>query len=276
MENVSLERSTALQADHISPVFFGHQVYDHALNVVLKMLLAYKDKKIGIKKISSRLNIHERTLNRFLNLENKPNYQTLLKIYKHHFNEYDESKLIDLLPEYVKEHLKPFLVNSRPVQVQVTNVVDELLRNNPVAADIYVLAGTGVFHLNSIKKKFGLYGLDVLNQLLKLKILKEVEKNYYSLGEWQAEFAGETILKAGLAVTQNHFSVLNAEELNHNHIGFLAEGLNEESYLKWLKIDQEAFLKKSQIMQDSQNHGPLRVYTFMATDRLSYGEENEI
>lgn len=241
----------------------------HAKSILDELLCTFNDKKIGLKKISTKTGIHERTLSRLLNLENRPNYQTLLRLYKCYFNEYNETDLVNLLPHEIQIYLKKFTVSQPTQELRFDNNIDKKIQENPILAEIYILAGTGPFNSEEIKLRFGQYGLNLLGEMVQEKILIKAEENVFILGNNQANFDIPTILKSGLVMAKNHFNTINAYELDKNHIGFLAEGLTPEEYHQWLAIDQEAHLKKVQIINNKKTHGNIRAFTFMVTDTIS-------
>jgi hypothetical protein len=101
------------------------------------------------------------------------------------------------------------------------------------------------------------------------KILQEIDNNVFILGANQAQFTPETLLKAGVTMSQNYFNCEAASLLSQNHISFLADNLSEEEYWQFLKIDQEAHLRKLEIMNSRKNvTGKIRAFSFMATDKI--------
>lgn len=225
----------------------------HAKNILEELLQNFRDKKIGLKKISTKTGIHERTLARLLNLENKPNYQTLIRLYKCYFNEYNESELLNLLPNEIQIYLKKYTLSQTNRDILLSDNIDKKIQENPVMNEIYILAGTGPFSAEEIELRFGQYGLNLIEEMVRENILLKAEENIFILGNNQANFNILTILKSGLIMAKNHFNTVNAYELDKNHIGFLAEGLTPEEYHQWLTIDQEAYLKKAQIIKNKKN-----------------------
>lgn len=244
-------------------------IKDHTKNCLNELLSKFNDKKIGLKKLSQKTGVHERTLNRLLNNENKPNYQTINRIYKYYYNEFQEQELLKLVPLEVRDYLIKFSVQQTDEKTIHHDFVDKKIQENPVLAEIYILIGMGPVTQDEIELRFGQYGLSILSELLSENIVKKTEGNIYLLGERQALYDIPTILKTGLIMARNHFNIENAYVLDQNHIGFLAESLTDEEYHQWLTIDQEAYLKKAEIMKSKKSNGTNRAYTFMITDKVT-------
>src|SRR5690606_3738082 len=73
----------------------------------LRVLLGkYKNPKIGLRQISAKIQVSERTITRLLNKENKPTYQTLYKIYRVIYATSDDNRLLELMPPVVQDEIK--------------------------------------------------------------------------------------------------------------------------------------------------------------------------
>ncbi len=247
-------------------------IHSHLKQTLDSMLSSFKDKKIGQKKLAKKIGIHERTFERLYLFENKPSYQTLLKVYKCFFNQYNDSELIKLLPVETAYYIEKFIIQKsvqrKDQPTQLKNNVDQKIQDNPILAELYIMAGTGPLYKQEVEIRFGQYGLTLINEMLEDNILKKIDESIFVLGDNLADFDIPTILKAGLIMTKNHFDKEAAYELNQNHIGFLAEGLTSEEYHQWLTIDQEAYLKKAELIKNKKTNGFIRAYTFMVTDKI--------
>lgn len=236
----------------------------------LKDLLAqFKDPKKGLKIISVKTSIHEKTLNRLLNEENRASYMTIFKLYRYILDENDDAKILDLAPEVIKN----YLVQSNPQllteQITFSSGIDQELAKNPVFGEIYILCGTGPLSKKELLTRFGHYGLSILEKMLKQQVLKESGFEVYELGKNQANFGPESIINLGTHLALNHVKKINGDLLDQNFMGLYAEGLSDEAYKQWLKIDQEAFRKKVALSSNKNNLGSIRAFTFMTTDSLN-------
>ncbi len=246
-------------------------VEQHVQLVLSEMLSDSKNHKNARRILSKKMGIHEKTFLRLLHFENKPSAPTVLKIYKTYYNKFNDADVLDLVPKEVSEFLKENLVlsYSEPAQATYSESVDDDIQNNPVFAEIYVLAATGPIGLDEIQYRYGLFGTETLKQMLKRDILKELRANYFVLGGNQASFANLTVLKTGLLLAKNYGDAHSGQVLDNNFISFFAEGLSNEGYQKWIKIDQEAFQKKVELSKKPENLGSIRAFCFQVVEKMN-------
>ena len=137
-----------------------------------QLLSNYKDKKIGLRLLAKKIGIHEKTVLRLLKLENEPGYKTVIKVFRVFYNEYDDEKLLCLLPDIIRD----YIVQSSPQKITATNVypsnADLEIQKNPVMAEIYALVGTGPIHEDEILCRFGQYGSEVLRRMAEMQMIK--------------------------------------------------------------------------------------------------------
>lgn len=259
--NQEIEISSSNESDNLS-------VAKHVDQALEQLLSQFKDKKKGIRILAKKMGIHEKTLNRLINQENAPSYQTVFKIFRVFFNEFNDAKLLDLVPKEIKD----FLIKANPQEVvaskSYTSNADTELQKNPIVAEIFILVATGPLTMEDIEYRFGRYGVELTAKMIEKNLIVEAHKGVYVLGNNQPEFNGDTILSVGKVLTEAYAKVHKAEELNNNFISFFAEGLSEEAYGKWLEIDQEAFRKKFELSKDPKNLGAKRAFTFMISETM--------
>jgi hypothetical protein len=235
----------------------------------LKSLLSqFKDQKKGLRILSSKIGIHEKTLNRILNFENKPSYQTIFKIYRVVFNEYNDAKILELVPSIVKDFLIKNNSQELNSEKNYTTLADSELQKNPIVAEIYIWAATGPIKIEDIEVRFGNYGIELISKMIEKSLLREIHKNVFITGNNYPTFSGQTIVSVGSAMVNSHAKPTNGEELSNNFLAFYAEGLSPKAFDEWLKIDEEANRKKCDLTRDPKNLGPIRAFTFMVTEKI--------
>ena len=240
------------------------------IQIALKSLVSeYKDAKKGMRALSRKMGIGEKTLSRLMNQTGKPNYQTVFKIFRVYFNEFNDARVMELVPTRVKE----YLLKRNPQELSKNQNYnldsDFLLQHNSVIAEIYIIASTGTVELEEIEYRFGRNGLELVNKMLEKKLLKEVHKNVYSIGQNQPIFDGQTIISTGLALISSHAKPVEGESLGNNFLAFYAEGLNENAYQEWLAIDRKAFQQKYELTRNKDNLGKRRAFTFMISETIN-------
>lgn len=233
-------------------------------------LSQFNDPKKGIRLISRKTNLHEKTLSRILAKETKPSYQTIFKIYKYILQIDNDNDLLNRVDPALKKHLVKSIPQVIEDNQEYTNEVDKLLIQNTIWGEIYLLASTGNISLDEIKERTGLLGLKAVLEMLELNILTETQLKRFTLGGRRASFIPETIIKLGAHLISNYSKTSNGDEKNRNFQGLYVEGLDRETYMKWLEIDIEAFYKKVELANNIKNHGDYRAFTYMTTDLMNH------
>lgn len=260
LPQVPRSRKSADQAD-----LAAARVFDD-LN---RYLSESEDPRRRLKFMAKRTLIHEKTLQRLVNRENKPTYITVFKIYRFLLNEQDDQRLLELVPEEVATFLKNANPQSFEKHATYTQDLEAELRGNPVMAELVVLCATGPVKIAYIKSRFGDYGMKIVETLVQRNVLQMVTQQEVCSGTVQVNMSPETLVTIGVQMVQSHLKPEKGYETGENFLGFYAEGLSDAALQKWLEIDAEAFRKKVAVAKLQESRGDLRVFTFMATDSVS-------
>jgi len=228
----------------------------------------YTDPKKGMKALAILMGIHEKTLKRLISCENRPGYQTLFKIYRTIYHTNNDTQVISLAPKIVKEFLLKTHPKGMSEAIQYTLDIERELRKDPVFSEIYLLCGTGGTTREYVAYNFGRYGERVFEKMIDQEVITPVDKFHYKLGKNQAPLNVETLLSMGIQLTERYFKSRNTDNMGDNYISFFAEGINAETYQKWLEIDKEAFQKKIALANKSENKGDIKTFTFGVTETM--------
>lgn len=228
----------------------------------------YRNVKIGARILSEKIGVSERTLYRLINKENKPTYQTLFKIYRALFNTSNETLLLELIPRIVREEIEKTNPNKSKKSINFHHDIETEIYYDKCFAEIYFLAACAPVTNELIQFRYGISGMQTLEKMLELKALSLTDKGHYILGENQANFSAKTLKRVGLSLIEKFSKPENAEIYGNNLIGFYAEGLSDEAYDRWLKVDEKAFEEKVNIANEPGAKGLKRSFTFMVTDSL--------
>lgn len=234
-------------------------------------LCEYKDEKIGIRLLASRMHIHEKTLKRLLLKEHTPGYQTLYKLYRVLSNSKNDSELLEKVSPIVKAALERG--NPKVMSKEIifhSDLEDELVRDR-CFSEIYFMAGCGPLSKEYIGFRFGEHGLETMRRMLKLEVLDVQKDGSLVIGKNQINMSASTIKLMGLQLIDRFLRPEMTDDNGENFEGIYAEGLSEEAYNEWLKIDEEAYRKKIELCRKKENRGKIKAFTFMATDKLNPG-----
>lgn len=221
-----------------------------------------------IKFLAKKTGVHEKTLQRLMLLQNRPAYMTLFKIYRVLFNENDDAKLLEIIPMEVAQ----YLCSATPQGVERSKSysfdIESEMRMNPVLAEIVVLCATGPLKINTVRDRFGDFGMKLVDDLLAKSVLQKVSNSEICEGTVSVNMAPETLTAVGLHIGRSYIRPSKCYETGENHVGFFVEGLSEEAYQEWLRIDAEAFRKKVELSKNPQNRGDIRAFTFSSVDQM--------
>lgn len=234
-----------------------------------------KDERKRNRLISEKTGIHQKTLNRIINLENKPTPATVFKIYRYLTQGQTEDEILSLCPEIIRTYLTEYLDQRIEKNLTYFPSYAVELQTNPVFGEIYVLCSSGSVSREELLKRFGDYGLSLAEEMTHKKILQQSRPGHFSLGQLQIHLTPECILSLGLLTAKNYSKPVMAYEHNYQFMSFIAEGLSETAYRMWLEIDTEAFSKKMEVVRNPENLGSKKVFTFTATDTLIPNSQQE-
>lgn len=252
------------------------EVQDQLIRDLEGKIKQYNNSKFAMRTISEKCGIHQKTLSRILNRENKPNHQTLVKVYRFLLNTHSEKELLEKTPKIIQEQLlKSLGQNKNKGRFDFFYDIEEEILKDRVYSIIYCLSGAGAVNKNFIGFKFGNYGLEVLDKMIKQNVLIPGQKpDEYLMGPTQASLGPDTIKKIGLDLIQFFLSPEKSLSLDKNFLGFFIEGLSEEAYQSWIKIDEDAFKAKMKIASEPGSKGQVKAFTFNATDTMDQYEKH--
>lgn len=228
---------------------------------------SYTNRKFAIRQLSKLAGISQKTVERILVKSNNPSYQSLYKIYSVIYGTRDENKILSLVPKSVRE----VLIKANPKSLKSDRLPSNLAAifvNDPIASEIFVLAGLGKININTVAYQFGMYGVKTLEDLVEKEIILQLAKQEYILNPNHPELDGRALKELGLKFISRYSKPINTETEGQNILAFYAENLNEAGIKEWLKIDTEAFRQKVTIAKDRKYKGSSKFFTFMASDTM--------
>lgn len=240
---------------------------------VARDLASYFDRLergITIKDLAEKLDMHPRTLSRALKEENTLSQANLLKLYQEITGTKKIKELLNLIPTIVREVLleSPALLNQEQLNEEQSIDVNELLKVDQLALEIFLHAANSYLTLEYLQFQFGARGKEKLELLLKKNILS-MKENRITLGGEQAIFDGDLIKNVSSYLLNQHFDATKSEEKDQNFISFFTEGLSEESYREWMRIEETAFKEKIQIAKKQKKKGPIKAFCFSVIDKMN-------
>ena len=233
-----------------------------------KYLAKYRSQKSGLRLFAQSSGLNERTLNRLLAKKNKPTYQSLLKIYGEIFKTTNQKKIISLAPKIVSEEIQGKCPTPLTSDANFHKEIESELFYDKVFAEIYLLASSAPITLELIQFRFGFNGLETIERMQELKVLKETVNGHFVLADNEIALSPRTIKKLSSLLIDKFAKTNNAQTKGKNLIAFYTEGLSESAYQRWLAIDEKAFYEKLNILKEDGSKGSIRAFTSMVTDTM--------
>lgn len=235
----------------------------------------FPNKSFAVRVLAKETGVNARTIKRLLQRENQPSIPTLFKLYSAFTGEETGEKILLECPEIIRLEFEKYgpckLENTKYKKVNFL----ELLEEDPLIGELFVLAGTGPLYKDAVCFRYGQYGVELIEKLEKLNLLKRTDKDRYEIGSNCPTFDGEIIKNLGIKFTQKYCSPSVAGVRGKNVMNFYAEGLNEEGLNEWLAIEEEAYYKKIKIANDAKYRGSKPVFSFSVIDSVELEKQND-
>ena len=236
----------------------------------------------GIKILSMKMQLSDRTLRRVLKGTHFPSYQTILKVYRYLLGTYTDKETISKMPKVLSEfvsyeHDNSTLLNSAS---NFSYDIDLLLKNDSVFRSIYVETATGSIHKSKVSYEHGKHGEKVLLKMVELDVIQETEEDVYTSSINRGSLSIETSQSISQFLLENKFTSDKSNLAGENFYSLFFEGVNLETYNEMLKIDWQAMQAKKKLLKNKDNRGSVKCWTLTFTDTLStdllYNEEKEV
>lgn len=241
---------------------------------LIKYLDGFPNKSFAIRYLAKETGLNEKTLKRILKRENKPTYMTLFKLYSLFHETLDFEKLLTLVPAKIAEHLQDFTPCDSVVSKEINGEFLELVKTDPLMAELFVLAGTGSLHRGAIGFRYGEYGIELVSKLEEKGFLKALDKDTWVVPRNCPNLDSEALKFLGEYFVSKFSKPKNGELAGEHIISFYAEGLNEKGKKAWTEIDQDSFYKKMKIANNPEFQGDIPMFTFTATDTIRTEKQN--
>jgi len=228
----------------------------------------FSNKNFGIRILANESDVNERTIKRLLSRKNHPSGGTLLKLYTAFTGKFELEQVLRACPDLVRREIEARCPDKKGNKKYCKTNFLALIEKDPLLGELYVLAGTGPLYKDSVVFRYGQYGLELLEKLESLHILKLIDKNTYGLGLNSPTFTAAVIKELGSRFVSRYSKPELADVKGNNVMNFYAEGLNDEGLQAWIKADEEAFMAKVKIANDPKFKGSIPVFTFNTTDTM--------
>lgn len=232
-------------------------------------LSKFSNKSFAIRVLSKESEISEKTIRRILDNQNRPTYDTIYSIYSVMFENENEVELLETVPKIVSAYLKSKTVRKlkKKKNKQEFNFL-ELFKKDPILCELFIKSALGGISTSATAYRYGQYGIELIEKLVLMNVVKEVEKGIYKITNSAPRIEGELLKFVGLRFSDSFGKPKNSDVTDQNVMSFYATNLNDEGFKEWIRIDTEAFYKKIEVANNKQFKGTKSYFTFNSTDSI--------
>lgn len=231
------------------------------------LLQRFKNRDIGLRILSEKTNINEKTLKRVINQASDPHTNTIRSFYSYFFT-VQNNEAPSELHQFIKRLIAKEIGSPQTLLQIGTEKLEEMLGNNKVFRDIYLYSRTGYVTKSWVQEEFGNYGVEVLELMLREDLLIEVDKNLYAqgaIGVAKPPYVLKSILND---LVNNHLDQDRLSERGTNGAFFLVEGVSEEVKQEVLSRMEQFRQELSDLIFDEKSKGKERLFVISAADTL--------
>jgi hypothetical protein len=231
----------------------------------------YPRESTGIKIISSKIEISEKTIKRILKGSHAPSYKTVLKIYRYFTGALNDRDTVLAMPKVLANFVssKHDNFNLSDDSTNFSYDIDLLIENDSIFRFIYIESATGPIHRDKIGFEYGQGGLRVATKMLELNVIREISPNVYISSTNRASLKTESIYELSKFLIEQKFNTEKCKLLGENSCSLYFEGVTKEVYNELLIIDWEAKEKKKALLAKKENTGEVKYWSATFTDTLS-------
>ena len=239
----------------------------------LELLLApYKNKDIGLRILSNKTQISEKTLKRMLKAESTPHGLTLQRFYEYFFKLISNEENYKPIHKKIKEVLEKVSIYKKH---KIDGELEKELQENKVFRDLFLFTRTGPVYKEWVLEQYGLFGLEVVGKMIQHDLLIEREKNVYVEGALSISKSSETLKKIILDLIKDHLHTEKLQEYGHNIAFYAMEGVNDQSLEEILSLTEDYKRKVAAVVLRPENKGSNRVFALSVVDLMNIDEGNK-
>jgi len=222
------------------------------------LLESYRNKDIGLRLISEKTGIGEKTLKRIQAAKSDPHYNTIKRFYDYFL------KIATVRDEKFHSYIKNLIEAqmSAPLKNEGTGLEARLLEDK-IFRHIFLISRTGSISREWVIGEYGRYGMETLELMLKNDILIESDKGIYSQGPVGITKGPETLGKIICDLVSEHLRLDLLSLQGENSAFYVVEGISSQAKLEILNLIEKFKSDAISIAFDPDNRGDERI--FLAT-----------
>ena len=239
-------------------------------NDLKRALETFPNKNIGIKMLSEKIELSDRTLKRILKGTHRPTYQSILKIYRYLRGTKDDRETIMEMPEillkYTTSEYDNFFLTDK--ETSFSHQVASYLEKDSAFRAIYVETATGPLSREKVVYEYGRYGIQMLKKMAQMDVIKEIKGGFYIASSKRAALNESNLYEIAKFLLEQKYFAEKANLKGENFCHVLFDGIDKETYNKILEVDWIAMKKKIDLIKKTSK-GPIKFWSIYFTDTLS-------
>lgn len=224
------------------------------------LLESYNNKDIGLRIISEKTGISEKTLRRVRDAASDPHVKTVRKFYHYFLKVHNERREDDTeLKEALKGLIDSFEVGN---QKRMNFDLAELLEKDSVFRKIYLYSRSGSISLEWVKDEFGKYGVDMVQKMLMQDVLVETDKGVYTQGAMSVARSHDAVRNIIGEMMNEHVTDEQLDMMNQASLFYVIEGVSRELKLEVGRMTQEYRNNLAKLLLEAKDKGDERLFVF--------------
>lgn len=229
------------------------------------LLTPFKNKDIGLRILSEKTRVSEKTIVRIKELQTLPHQSTAAKFYEYFF----DVKGTEINDSIIHKEIRNFIMSGHPAPLTKYNRnLESILASDKVFREIFLYSRTGKITKKFIKSEYGNYGVDKINLMLAESVLIEESKGIFIAGPISVPKSMDTIKIIIEELVSDNLDSDKLSELGHNKAFYTVEGVSDNSKQDILKLMDEYQAKIMDYMFNEAELGDNRMFVVGVADSL--------
>lgn len=236
------------------------------MSIDIELLLEqYRNKDIGIRILSEKMNIGEKTLKRVITKKSDPHQNTIGRFYSYFFKVVRDKDKSHKIHERIKRYMA--WENLSP-QANCNYDMESILATNKVFRELYLYSRSGSITKEFVQEEFGRFGLEMVQIMLDENILIEIDRGLYKEGSVYLPKGPLTLKSVIQDLIKDHHDHEKLTEYGQNSAFYVIEGVTEKTRQKVLRQAEEFRREMINQMINQEEKGELRLFVLGVVDTL--------
>lgn len=263
---------TTIELDHLSSKEFKSELRVQMGQDIQVLLSPYKNKDIGIRLLSEKTGISEKTLKRIIKQESDPHSVTIQRFYEYYFKINVDQNQYNAIQLQLQQELNKSVQQNKQ---RVDQDLEKLLATNKVFRDIFLFTRAAPISRVWVLENYGLYGMEMVALMLKEDLVVEKEKGIYCEGPVSVTKGPATLKTIIEDLITHHVTPENLQEYGKNMAFYMIEGVNEKTLNDVLTLTDQYKKSLAKLIFSPSSKGDKRIFVTSVVDELKEKDGKE-